>query len=572
MPTIQRKRRHGSTTVLTLSPLALAIGLAVAPAVHAGPTIQLGEDTSLSYSLTLSHTLSSRLKTADKAYLADPNSDDGTLNFDRGSLITNRTNALGELRLRHDNLGAMLRASTFYDAAYRNSNDNNSPTTVNKIGPHDEFTATTRRDSGRNSRILDAYVYGNFAIGEEQYLSLKAGRHVLAWGESLFWPNISQGQSPADAPVFNVPGTEAKEGYMPVGQLSGTFTFNDKLSVTGFYQYKWEKTRLNAVGDYFGSDFFGPGAQFYRVLPSIITSLPDHTIVEVAPGVFVPAVVNFGGEIEPGDSGQWGVGGRYQVSDATEIGLYHYRYNDRVGAMFFEFSPAHDTTYSSFSRFGTQAPSDNLPYFRLAYFDDIRLTGISFSSKIGDSVQYAAELSYRDNAPVYVNAGNFGPAPTRGSYFQGNVNFLYTLGPNPLAHQTTLMGELVHQRIHKVDDLIVGGSFAPGTYNDYTYDTDTAAQTRGSSLLGVGGIFDYPSVFPGWDLTTKAIWSQNISGSAYQGLGRDERRLTLGADFKYLGNFSVGLTYVDYLSSASVKNGRTMADRDYVSLNAKYTF
>ena len=555
MPTIQRKRRHGSTTVLALSPLALAIGLAVAPSVHAGPSIQLGEDTSLSYSLTLSHTLSSRLKTADKAYLADPNSDDGTRNFDRGSLITNRTNALGELRLRHDNLGAMLRASTFYDAAYRNSNDNNSPATVNKIGPHDEFTAITRRDSGRNSRILDAYVYGNFAIGEEQYLSLKAGRHVLAWGESLFWPNISQGQSPADAPVFNVPGTEAKEGYMPVGQLSGTFTFNDKLSVTGFYQYKWEKTRLNPVGDYFGSDYFGPGSEFF--------------LANFGPGIpLVPTA--FGGEIEPGDSGQWGVGTRYQVSDATEIGVYHYRYHDRVGAMFFDFSG--DTTYSSFARFGSQASPGSAPYFKLAYFDDIKLTGISFSSKIGDAVQYAAELSYRDNAPVYVNTP-LGPAPARGSYFQGNVNFLYTLGPNPLAHQTTLMGELVHQRIHKVDDLAIStGGASIGSYNDYTYDTGTAAQTRGSSLLGVGGIFDYPSVFPGWDLTTKAIWSQNISGSAYQGMGRDERRLTLGADFKYLGNFSVGLTYVDYLSSASVKNGRTMADRDYVSLNAKYTF
>ena len=560
MPTIQRKRRHGSTAVLALSPLALAIGLAVAPSVHAGPTIQLGEDTSLAYSLTLSHTLSTRLKTADKAYLADPNSDDGTRNFDRGSFFTNRTNALGELRLRHDNLGAMLRASTFYDAAYRNSNDNNSPGTVNKIGPYDEFTATTRRDSGRNSRILDAYVYGNFAIGDEQYLSLKAGRHVLAWGESLFWPNISQGQSPADAPVFNVPGTEAKEGYMPVGQLSGTFTFNDKLSVTGFYQYKWEKTRLNAVGDYFGSDFFGPGAQFYRLAPGVISSLPDSTFT----------AVNFGGEIEPGDSGQWGVGTRYQVSDATEIGVYHYRYHDRVGAMFFDFTD--DTTYSSFAPFGSQASPGSAPYFKLAYFDDIKLTGISFSSKIGDAVQYAAELSYRDNAAVYVDTP-LGAAPARGSYFQGNLNALYMLGPSKLAHQTTLMGEIVHQRIHKVDDLtITSGGYNLGSFNDYTYDTASGAQTRGSTLLGVGGIFDYPSVFPGWDLSTKAIWTQNLAGSAYSGMGRDERRLTLGADFKYLGNFSVGLTYVDYLGSASVKNGRTMADRDYVSLSAKYTF
>lgn len=556
MPTMQRKRRHGSTAVLALSPLALAIGLAVAPSVHAGPTIQLGEDTSLAYSLTLSHTLSSRLKTADKKYLADPNLDDGTRNFDRGSLINNRTNALGELRLRHDNLGAMLRASTFYDSAYRSSNDNNSPETVNKIGRHDEFTDTTQRDSGRDSRILDAYVYGNFAIGEEQYLSLKAGRHVLAWGESLFWPNISQGQSPLDAPVFNVPGTEAKEGYMPVGQLSGSFTVNDKLTFAGFYQYKWEKTRLNAVGDYFGSDFFGPGAQFYRLAPGVVSTLPDHTFT----------AVNYAGEIKPSDSGQWGVGTRYQVSDASEIGVYHYRYHDRVGAMFFDFSG--DTTYSSFSKLGRKASPGSAPYFKLAYFDDIKLTGVSFSSKIGDAVQYAAELSYRDNAPVYVDTP-LGAAPARGSYFQGNVNFLYTIGPNPLAHQTTLMGELVHQRIHSVDDLtITTGGFNLGSFNDYTYET----QTRGSSLLGVGGIFDYPSVFPGWDLTTKAIWSQNIAGSAYQGLGRDEKRLTLGADFKYLGNFSVGVTYVGYLGSPDIKNGRTMTDRDYVSLSAKYTF
>jgi len=539
-----------------LSPLALAIGLAVAPSVHAGPTIQLGEDTSLAYSLTLSHTLSTRLKTADKAYLADPNSDDGTRNFDRGSFFTNRTNALGELRLRHDNLGAMLRASTFYDAAYRNSNDNNSPTTVNKIGPHDEFTSTARRNSGRDSRILDAYVYGNFAIGDEQYLSVKAGRHVLAWGESLFWPNISQGQSPADAPVFNVPGTEAKEGYLPVGQLSASFTLNDKITLAGFYQYKWEETRLNPVGDYFGSDYFGPGAEFYRLAPGVITALPDHSFTGV----------NYAGDIKPSDSGQWGLGARFQVTDATEIGLYHYRYHDRVGAMFFDFSG--DTTYSSFAGFGSQASPGSAPYFKLAYFDDIKLTGVSFSSKIGDTVQYAAELSYRDNAAVYVNTP-LGPSPARGSYFQGNLNALYILGPTKLAHQTTLMGEVVHQRIHKVEDLaITTGGVDIGRFNDYTYDT----QTRGSTLVGLGTIFDYPAVFPGWDLSTKAIWTQNIAGSAYSGMGRDEKRLTLGADFKYLGNFSVGLTYVDYLGSASVKNGRTMADRDYVSLSAKYTF
>ena len=556
MSTGKRERRPGRQAAQCLTPLALALGLITATGAHAGPTIQLGEDTTLAYSLTLSHTLSSRLDKPAQEYLGNPNYDDGTRNFDRGSLITNRTNVLGELRLRHDNLGAMLRASTFYDNAYRGSNDNDSPGTVNKIGPHNEFTSKTRKDSGRSSRILDAYVYGNWAVGEEQYLSLKAGRHVLAWGESLFWPNISQGQAPLDATVFNVPGTEAKEGYLPVGQLSASFTVNDKLTLAGFYQYKWEETRLNPVGDYFGSDFFGPGAEFYRLAPGVITTLPDNSF----------AVANFAGEIKPRDSGQWGVGTRFQISDATELGVYHYRYHDRVGAMFFDFSG--DTTYSSFSRFGREASPGSTPYYKLAYFDDIKLTGVSLSSKIGDAVQWAAELSYRDDAPVYVSTV-LGAAPARGSYFQGNLNALYILGPSRLAHQTTLMGEVVHQRIHKVDDLTITSSgFNLGSFNDYTYE----GQTRGSTLVGLGAIFDYPSLLPGWDLSTKAIWTQNVAGSAYSGMGRDEKRLTLGADFKYLGNFTVGLTYVGYLGSPSVANGRTLADRDYVSLNAKYTF
>lgn len=556
MSTKQGTRRRGSPAARALSPLALALGLS--PAL-AAPTVQLGGDTTLNYSLTLSHTVSARLRNPAAAYLNDFNADDGTRSFDRGSLINNRTNLLGELRLRHDNLGAMLRASTFYDGVYRDSNDHDSPTTVNKIGAHDEFTAKTRKASGRDSRILDAYVYGNFSVGE-QYLSLKAGRHVLAWGESLFWPNISQGQSPVDAPVFNVPGTEAKEGYLPVGQLSGTLTLSENLAMAGFYQYKWEETRLNPVGDYFASDYFGPGAEFFRLAPGVITALPDNSF----------AVANFGGEIKPRDSGQWGLGARYQVSDATELGLYHYRYHDRVGAMFFDFTG--DTSYSSFARFSREASPASVPYYKLAYFDDIKLTGLSLSSKVGDAVQYAAELSYRDDAPVYVMTA-LGPAPARGSYFQGNANAIYILGPSAVAHQTTLMGEIVHQRIHKVDDLAISsGGFDLGRFNDYTYKTATGEQTRGSTLVGLGAIFDYPAVFPGWDLSTKAIWTQNVAGSAFSGMGRDEKRLTLGADFKYLGNFSVGLTYVGYLGSASVANGRNLADRDYVSLSAKYTF
>jgi len=541
---------HRFTPLHTRRLLALALAGIGLPAV-AGPSFQLGETRSIDTSLTVGYTSSMRLKDASPAYLADFNSDDGTRNFKRHGLINNRLNVLGEVKFKHDNLGGMLRGSAFYDTVYRGSNDNDSAGTVNKTGPANEFVDDTRRLSGQSSRLLEAFVYGNWLVGDMP-LNVKLGRHAVVWGESLFWPNISQGQVPVDATKFNVPGTEAKESYLPVGQLSASLGLTDKLTVTGYYQYKWEKSRLNPVGDYFGSDYFGPGAQFYRLAPGPIGSLPDPSF----------AVANYAGEISARDSGQWGLGARYQLSDNTELGLFHYRYHGRVGAMFYDFTGS--TRYSSLPRFGAMASPGSTPYFKLAYFEDIKLTGVSASTKFGDAVQVGGDLSYRDGAPVYLDNG----APTRGSYLQGNANFVYILGPSALAHQTTLLGEVVHQRITGVDTLTVSGGVQNGSFSRYVYD----GQTRSSSLAGVGVMLDYPSVFSGWDLSTRAIWTQNVAGSSFSGMGRDERRLTLGADFKYLGNFQVGLTYVTYIGSASIADGRTLADRDYLSLNAKYTF
>ncbi|WP_110970547.1 DUF1302 domain-containing protein [Pseudomonas huaxiensis] len=533
--------------------LALAVGLA-SGAASAGPSFELGDNTTLDTSLTVNYTASMRTGKAAHEYLNDLNNDDGTRNFKRGALINNRVSLFGELMLKHDNLGAVLRGSHFYDDVYHNRNDNDSPGTVNKIGRADGFNDDTRRLSGSKARLLDAYVYGNFDIGDTQYLSVKAGRHLVAWGESLFWANISQGQAPVDATKFNVPGTEAKDSYLPVGQVSASWSLNEDLALVGFYQYEWEKTQLNPVGDYFGSDTFGPGAEFFRLAPGVIANLPDQTFTGV----------NYAGELKPRDSGQWGLGVRYRITENTEVGLFHYRYHERIGSMFFDFSGA--TEYSSLKRLARHSGVESAPAYRLGYFEDVELTGISFSSKVGDSVQYAGDLSYRDGASVYLDNG----APTTGQIWQGNLNASYILGPSFIAQQTTFMGEVVHQRIQGVDKLTVtgGGPGVDGVYDNF----ESATQTRGSTLLGIGAYMDYPSIANGLDLTTKVVWTQNVDGSAYQGLGRDEKRLTVGGDFKYLGNFQVGLTYVAYLSSPDIAQGRLMADRDYLSFNAKYTF
>ncbi|MBO6279457.1 MAG: DUF1302 family protein, partial [Pseudomonas sp.] len=187
----------------------------------AAPTLELGENTTLDSSLTVNYTASMRTAKPDHEYLNNINYDDATRNFKRGSLINNRVSVCGELMLKHDNLGAVVRGSHFYDEVYHQRNDNDSPDTVNKTGRYNDFSQDTRKLSGSKARLLDAYVYGDFTVNDDQYLSLKAGRHLVAWGESLFWPNISQGQAPVDSTKFNVPGTEAKDAYLPVGQISG---------------------------------------------------------------------------------------------------------------------------------------------------------------------------------------------------------------------------------------------------------------------------------------------------------------------------------------------------------------
>ena len=74
-------------------------------------------------------------------------------------------------------------------------------------------------------------VFGRFDLGEVP-TSVKVGRHTLYWGESLFLGGningIAYAQNPLDLQKgFATPGTEAKELFRPLNQLSGQAQITD---------------------------------------------------------------------------------------------------------------------------------------------------------------------------------------------------------------------------------------------------------------------------------------------------------------------------------------------------------
>src|SRR3546814_2963210 len=112
------------------------------------------------------------------------NSDDGDRNFKKGALIHNRLSVIGELQLHHKDYGAVLSGSAFYDDVYHHQNDNDAPDTVNKLGPdglttpdpdYRKFSSETRFRDGQRARLLEAYVYGTWWLGDESSINLRLG-------------------------------------------------------------------------------------------------------------------------------------------------------------------------------------------------------------------------------------------------------------------------------------------------------------------------------------------------------------------------------------------------------------
>lgn len=488
------------------------------------------------------------------------NQDDGDRAFNKG-LISNRTDILSELDLSFQSFGARLSGAAWYDTEYQHDNDNDDPARANQRSvAYDEFTDDTRHLHGGDGELLDAFVYWNGEVAERA-TSVRAGRHGLIWGESLFFGanGIAGGMAPVDVvKAQSVPNTQFKEITRPVNQLSGTFQLTDDVSLGAFYQLEWEQTRLPGAGSYFStSDTIGEGNE------RLIVGAPFPAFLGGNPSS--PAAFFHGNDKEARSSGQGGLQLKYSA-ETVEYGLYAIQYHDKTPKLYLKPS--------------TGAPNfatGQIGEYYWVYPEDIRALGASFSTTM-DEYSFAGEASMRWNMPLVSNGQTVLPGVVADNdddalYAVGrtahvNLNVLASFGPNFLARESGFVGEIAWNRLLNL------------TKNRAALDPNATDDGLGFKMVYTP---TYRQLFSGIDISIPLGISYFPLGKSavVSSFGPDNGGdINIGITATYLDRVTAGLTYTHYygaedtnLNALSQFNYKqSLKDRDYLAFSVKTTF
>jgi len=599
-------------------PAAMAYAYAFAGAIGAAllchparaGNISLGDDFEAEYKLTIDYAALMRLKDPSNALIDGPvsattklpstvNYDDGDRNFRADSLFNNRISGLAELIVRGPNYGLALSGDGFYDQVYHHPNDNDSPATVNKSGPYNQFTQGARYYDGQRLRLLDAYAFGNWQLGAHQDIDIRIGKQVVGWGEALFFSGLATAMSPADASKAFIPGIETKDLLLPSNQVALKLGVTDDLTVLGYYKLQYKPTELDPAGDYFSTaDVVGPGSQFIYLTENPFYGLaPLPAPLNIPLGQIVPGTPQFwtasrGPDLKPSDYGQYGAGLKYQLTQTTGLGAYYLRYTDT--APITRLNEGYQVLLAPLSALpqplqgvlqavengiltplGVQVPLVTQPLtskaigvqvpvsYNLAYQDGIHMGALSFSSQLF-GVSVAGEADYRDGVDLLVNPA--GPTATVGKTMQFDLSAIQAIGHGPWWDSIQLVGEAQYIHINSVTP--VGGvsqltnGTGPGTKNAWAYSTEV--------MVG------WNNVFPGWDIVVPVTFQAIAKGSPPPGTfgalyGEGDQRDSVGITFSYLQRLALGLTYSGFLGTPTLEQ-HPYGDRDYVAVTAKYQF
>lgn len=186
--------------------------------------------------------------------------DDSDLSVDRSGLglVSTRFDVVSELDIiwKRD-FGFRISGAAWYDPQYKDSDHpgDRRYTWASPTVEPGEYSEEAKDLHYAGGELLDAFVFANFDIGDTA-LGIRAGRHTIYWGNSLLATGAIAGIGGAMAPLdfakaLSVPGSEAKELFMPANKISTVFQVTDNLTLNAYYGLEHRRYRLPATGTYF---------------------------------------------------------------------------------------------------------------------------------------------------------------------------------------------------------------------------------------------------------------------------------------------------------------------------------
>lgn len=384
------------------------------------------------------------------------NGDNGNLNYDAGEAFSKIFKGSHELDIKYDNVGVFVRGMYYYDfAMMQDSRAWTNPTSQTVNDPCRDSEA--KKFSCTDVRLLDAFVYGDFDLGDMP-LSVRVGQQVISWGESTLISHGISELNPVDIARLRAPGSELKEAFIPFGAAWASLGLTENVNIEAFYQYSWEKTRLPSPGSYFSTnDFAGAGGQYNNVQlgfagnpdidldfllaglnevrNALLTTSPTDAAAQGAiysQYMSYPTKVTLRGPaneavVKPKDGGQYGLRLSWYLPELndTELSFYHMNYHSRrplfsgVMADFTDTTIKQDLGYIAQNEI-TAANYTDLGAFskvQLVYPEDIKLYAMSFNTVVG-TTSVAGELTFRQDEPLQID----------------DVELLFAAMPQQLAH------------------------------------------------------------------------------------------------------------------------------------------
>lgn len=536
-------------TVATLAALAL-------PSAYAFQVDTGDSELKVNWDNTVKYSAAWRLSNPDQTVAisaVNPNVDFGDVGHKKG-LINNRIDLLSELDVSYRNLGFRVSGAAWYDAEYdKSTNDYTGATANNQLqlagGALNQTNNASRNIMGKRAEIADAFVFGKFNLGDDQKLTVRAGKHTLLFGETLFLGanGIAAAQGPVDlVKAFSLPNAQFKEIAMPVGQVSGILQISPGVSLSAYTQYEWRPIRLPSSGSYFSmADFVGDGSD---LLLNPWSGAATRTA-----------------DAKGSNSGQYGLQFKFK-GGGVDYGLYAARYHEKAP------TPVLNVASNTYT---------------LMYAKNISMYGVSASTVLGET-NVAIEMSTRRNTPLAVvgdlvlntlgNADNDKNSPyARGNSFHMNLSAITLLPATALWQGASFVGEFAFNRLLSV------------THNPVNTATGLAAlngnHTRDASAVRFVFQPEYFQVVPGVDLQVPIGVGYGISGRSaiFQVAPEHGGDVSVGLNFDVQKTWKAGLNFTHYFGPAGSAPSTTAAgpwpsykqyyaDRDYISLSVQRTF